>query len=281
MYEEHWQLDGRPFENNVGKSSLGKSDAYYPAECHQAGLLKLLYAIENHRGLALLTGPTGIGKSLLIQLLKTRLPETASPLLTIAYPALNPNELVRYIAQSLNPADEARVYTDTADAILSIRNSLRRYVEQGRRPVLVFEEAHLLESYNGLETARLLLNVLSDEIDGESAWTMIFSGLPTLLAQINRYQPLDERLAVKCLLNPFSADETTSYIQHRVRVCGGDAERIFSSEAIESIHMLAGGIPRRINRLCDLALMLGFAEDRQQISADIIDGVQADLLPIL
>jgi general secretion pathway protein A len=45
--------------------------------------------------------------------------------------------------------------------------------------------------------------------------------------------------------------------------------------------MLAGGIPRRINRLCDLALMLGFAEDRQQISADIIDGVQADLLPIL
>jgi general secretion pathway protein A len=109
---------------------------------------------------------------------------------------------------------------------------------------------------------------------------MIFSGLPTLLAQVNRYQPLDERLAVKCVLSPFTADETTSYIQHRIRSCGGDAERIFSRDAIDSIHTLSGGIPRRINRLGDLALMLAFAEDRAQVNTDVIEGVQADLLPI-
>ncbi|MBN8604194.1 MAG: AAA family ATPase [Planctomycetes bacterium] len=275
MYEEHWQLNGRPFENSVGKGS-----AYYPAECHQAALLKLIYAIENRRGLALLCGQTGVGKSLIVQLLRTRLPENSSPLITVSYPALNPTELVRYIAQSLNPAEETRTYIDTADAVLSIQNSLRRFVEQGRHPVLVFEEAHLMESYSGLETARLLLNLLSDESEGESVWTMIFSGLPTLLAQVNRYQPLDERLAVKCVLSPFTADETTSYIQHRVRCCGGDAERIFTRDAIDSIHVLSGGIPRRINRLGDLALMLAFAEDRQQINTEVIEGVQADLLPI-
>lgn len=275
MYEEHWQLNSRPFEN-----SIGKGNAYYPAECHQAALLKLMYAIENRRGLALMSGPSGVGKSLLIQLLRRQLPEASSPLITISYPALNPTELVRYVAQSLHPIEESRSFVDTADAIVSIQSSLRRFHEQGRHPVLVFEEAHLMESYSGLETARLLMNLLSDETDGESVWTMIFSGLPTLLAQVNRYQPLDERLAVKCLLSPFSADETTSYIQHRIRCCGGDAEAIFSRDAIESIHILSGGIPRRINRLGDLALMLGFAEDRNQIDTHIVDGVQADLLPL-
>lgn len=274
MYEEHWQLNSRPFEN-----SIGKGHAYYPAECHQAALLKLMYAIENRRGLALMSGPSGVGKSLLIQLLRKQLPEASSPLITISYPALNPTELVRYVAQSLHPIEESRSFADTADAIVSIQSSLRRFHEQGRHPVLVFEEAHLMESYSGLETARLLMNLLSDETDGESVWTMIFSGLPTLLAQVNRYQPLDERLAVKCLLSPFSADETTSYIQHRIRCCGGDAETIFSRDAIESIHTLSGGIPRRINRLGDLALMLGFAEDRNQIDTQIVEGVQADLLP--
>lgn len=275
MYEEHWNLSGRPFENNIGTGA-----AYYPAECHQAALLKLIYAIENRRGIALLCGQTGVGKSLIVQLLRSRLPESSSPLITIGYPALNPSELVRYIAQTLNPAEATRVFVDTTDAILSIQTSLRRFAEAGRHPVLVFEEAHLLEGYGGLETTRLLLNLLVDEMGGESVWTMIFAGLPTLLAQINRYQPLDERLAVKCILSPFTADETTAYIQHRVRSCGGDAESIFSRDALESIHVLSGGIPRRINRLGDLALMLGFAEDRRQVNSDVIEGVQADLLPL-
>jgi len=276
MYEEHWNLTARPFEN-----SLARGAAYYPAECHQAALLKLLYAIENRRGIAMLCGPTGVGKSLLIQLLRQQLSDANSLLLTIGYPALNPNELVRYIAQTLNPAHEGGSFKDTADALHSLQNSLRRLLETGQHPVLVIEEAHLLEPHGGLETVRLLLNLLSDETDGESALTVVFTGLPTLLAQINRYQPLEERLAVKCLLAPFTLDETTSYIQYRLRSCGGDVQRIFKPDAIEAIHTLSGGIPRRINRLGDLALMLGFAEDRTQLTADVIEGVQADLLPAI
>lgn len=273
MYEDHWKLSDRPFEN-----SFTRSANYYPAECHQAGLLKLRYSIENRRGVAMLCGPSGIGKSLLIHLLKQQLPENYGPVVTINYPILSPPELVRYVAESLQPGSLSNSH-DSASALIAIERSLRNYLQAGQHPVIVFEEAHLLENHGGLEVIRLLVNLLSGEADGESVWTIILSGLPTLLAHTHRYQPLDERFAVKCLISPFTQDETVAYIQHRLRGCGGEADTIFRNDALDLIHTLSGGIPRRINRLADLTLMFGFAEDRRQITGDLVESVQADLLP--
>ena len=128
-----------------------------------------------------------------------------------------------------------------------------------------------------LEPLRLLLNVAAAESMGEAAWTLVLVGQPTLLSHVERYQPLDERLGVKCMLNRFSLEETIAYIQHRLRCVGGDAEDIFDYASLERIHMLTQGIPRRINRLCDLALMVGYAEDRRLLDVDVIDNVHGDL----
>ncbi len=70
---------------------------------------------------------------------------------------------------------------------------------------------------------------------------------------------------------------TSAYVQHRLRESGANADRIFESAALERIHLLTQGIPRRINRLCDLALMVGFAEDRSVITSELIDNVHSDL----
>lgn len=274
MYESHWKLTHRPFENRIDNSF------YYPAETHQAALLKLRYAIENRRAAAVLCGPGGMGKSLIVESLGRQLDEACKPLHHLVFPAMNSAQLVRYLVDQVGAAaaDPAAEKTrDLATDVRSFENFLRRNLESEWHAVIVIDEAHLLEQHDLLEPLRLLLNLAANESGGEAAWTLVLVGQPTLLSHVERYHALDERLGVKCMLNRFLPEETTAYIQHRLRVAGADAEDVFDYQALERIHMLTQGIPRRINRLCDLALMVGYAEDRSVITADVVDNVHGDL----
>ncbi|MCA9131784.1 MAG: AAA family ATPase [Planctomycetales bacterium] len=282
MYESHWKLSRRPFENR------GDSQFYYPAETHQAALLKLHYAIENRRAAALLCGPGGMGKSLLISALQRQLSDTYRPIHHLVFPAMNSVQLVRYLVDQLGAVGKldggelggekrGEASRDMASDIMAFERFLRENLENERHAVIVIDEAHLLEQYDLLEPLRLLLNLAANESEGEAAWTLVLVGQPTLLSHVERYHALDERLGVKCMLNRLLPEETTAYIQHRLRNVGADAEEIFDCAALEKIHALTQGIPRRINRLCDLALMVGYAEDRTMVTADVIDNVHGDL----
>ncbi len=81
------------------------------------------------------------------------------------------------------------------------------------------------------------------------------------------------------MLNRLTQEETEAYIQHRIRAAGGGADQIFAADAIERIHVFSQGIPRKINRLCDLSLMVGYAEDLTTIASDTVDNVNNDLAP--
>ena len=264
------KLTGRPFENHADDRF------YYPAETHQAALLKLHYAIEHRRAAALLCGPGGIGKTLVANSLGRRLNDEFSPVCHLVFPAMSAEQLIRYLADQLTPgrADDPR--EPSAD-LMRLERFLLSNLEQNRHAVVVIDEAHLLEEQNLLEPLRLLLNVAANQAPGESAWTLVLVGQPMLLSHVERYRSLDERLSVKCMLNRFLPEETTAYVQHRLREAGADAEELFELAALERIHALTDGIPRRVNRLCDLALMVGYAEDRDIVSADVIENVNSDL----
>lgn len=270
MYEEYWRLNARPFENRIG------SELYYPAETHQAAMLKLRYAIENRRAAALLCGPSGIGKSLVSDLLLRQLDDAFRPLHHLVFPALDSNQLLRYLVHQVDQQSEHSPRETSAD-LLRFEKFLLSNLNSGRHAVIIVDEAHLLEQYGLLEPLRLLLNVAATHSQAESAWTLVLAGQPTLLSHVERYHPLDERLAVKCMLNRFLPEETIGYIQHRIRAVGGNTQELFEEQALERIHQLSQGIPRRINRLCDLALMVGFAEERNVISGAVIDSVYGDL----
>lgn len=270
MYESHWKLSTRPFENRVD------NEFYYPAETHQAALLKLHYAIENRRSAALLCGPSGMGKSLVINALQNQISSDISPLCRVVFPMLPDDQLLRYVVNFLDKENQNTPREASSD-LARFESFLKRNVEANQHAVILVDEAHMLEKQGLLETLRLLLNVGATDAGAESAWTLVLVGQPTLLSHVERYHALDERMAVKCMLNRLLPEETTAYIQHRLSAAGAVAEQIFEERALARIHVLTEGIPRRINRICDLALMVGFAEDRDRITVGVIEDVHSDL----
>ncbi|GIW98495.1 MAG: ATPase [Pirellulaceae bacterium] len=271
MYCEHWKLTKRPFENVLA------DDAYYPAESHQAAMLKMRYAIENGRGAVLISGVSGVGKTLVTNRLLSQLPDSFQPQPRIVFPALDGPQMVHYLAMKLVGSDSASP-GELPHHLQRIEQALHDAVERGQHPVVMIDEAHLLEEHGLLEPLRLLLNLQPQQQQKESAWTMILIGHPNLMAQVERHPALDERIAVKCVVSRMSIEETVGYIQHRMQAAGAAAEDVFAVTAMERIHVLTEGVPRRINRLCDLALMVGFAEDRKLITPDVVDSVHGELV---
>ncbi len=267
MYEPYWQLDAKPFENTADIRF------YYPAEAHQGTLFKLRYAIENRRGAALLTGGAGLGKTLLIQSLARHLPEQFTPLVHAVFPQMPPDQLLAYLADELT-GDHTTATPTVQQSVHRLQRALTENAKAGKHAVLVVDEAHLLRDTGALETMRLLLNF---EHDSQPALTLLLVGQTSLLPVLGRMPQLDARLSVKCLLRPFTLEESISYISHRLTAAGA-SQPIFDPEALETIHHLSQGTPRHINRLCDLALLIGFAEDRHILTPAQIESVAEELL---
>jgi type II secretory pathway predicted ATPase ExeA len=264
MYTTYWKLNVRPFDSSFDRRF------YYPSEAHQATLLKLRYAIENRRGAALLAGASGLGKTLLVHALREDLPEEYGPLVHVKFPQMPPTELLSLLADGLTGETSSAAAVN--HSVQRIEQALARNVESNRHAVVVIDEAQLLRDTGGLETVRLLLNF-------EAAWTLLLVAQPAILPALERMPELEERLSVKCLLRRFTLEETVSYIHHRMLVASAiDAQAIFEPTSLEAIHRLTDGIPRRINRLCDLCLLIGYAEDLPQITPAHVEAVAEELV---
>jgi general secretion pathway protein A len=268
MYESYWQLDTKPFEHTADVRF------YYPGEAHQGALLKLRYAVESQRGAALLTGGAGLGKSLLVQTLARQLNEKYTPFVRLVFPQMPPDQLLAYLAGRLT--GHRAEHLQPAESLRLIEDALRENAKAGRRAVLAIDEAqHLCES-GALETVRLLLNL---ETSAGPGFTLLLVGQPLLLPTLERMPMLDERLGVKCLIRPFSMEESIGYVQHRLQAAGA-SRPIFDDPALAAIHRLSRGSPRRINRLCDLALLIGYAEERSVIGEAQVTAVCEELTTV-
>jgi len=271
MYQAHWNFERRPFEQVTG------SDFYYPAEVHQGALLKLRYTIENRRGSAILAGAAGLGKTLLVGELFRQLGGEYTPTIHVVFPQMPAHQLVSFLADELcGPLDQ--IDRGSVDLhIRRIRNFLAENTRNGRHTVVAIDEAQLLEERESLETVRLLMNF---QTDGQPDLTLLLVGQPQLLLNVERLGGIEDRLAVKSLLRPLKMDETLSYVSHRITVAGAN-HSIFTPDALEAVHELSLGIPRRINRLCDLALLIGFAEGRETIEPDHVGSVAEEMVAIV
>jgi len=270
MYESHWQLDGKPFENCCD------TRFYYPGESHQAALLKMRYAVENHRGGALLAGPSGSGKTLLLSMLGTMLGEEFSPLVHVVFPQMPADGLLAFLADELCGSVDHAPTPEVHNSIRKIEQFLAENTRAGRHAVVAVDEAHLIDDNRTFEALRLLMNF---EVDGRPGLTLLLIGQPAILPTLDRIPQLEERLGVKSLLRPFTETETNEYVAHRLERAGA-TRPIVEPDALATLHHLTHGVPRRINRLLDLALLIGYAEQRRAISAAQLEAVSQELITV-
>lgn len=269
MYERHWQLTQAPFRSHSGP------EFFCRLPDHAAALLKLRFVLEQRQASAAIIGPSGIGKTLLVRVLTESLAETVGPVIHLSYPSLTPLELVRYLTIELAANDAADLPLDNGldQWLLAWERQLARCAARGRLPVFVVDDAQVIEDRAVWQAWQLLLTYREKTGLG---FSVLFAGQPELVGRLQRFPQLEERLALVATLAPLTAEETVEYIIHRLAVAGR-TEPIFNAAALASIWEQAAGIPRRIDRLCDFSLLVGYAEGRTTITADDIAGVSEEI----
>lgn len=252
----------KPFENTPDPEFL------YHSSQHEEALARLLYAVRERKGAAVLTGVFGCGKTVLGQVLLNELSEDRYRVIFINYPLLSHIEFLLAVTSSLGGHDLPTKKTDVLTNLVldNLQKALLNNFRDGKDSIIIIDEAHIIEDVQIFESLRLLLNF---QLQDRFLLTLILFGQPELRDKIESNKQFEQRVAIKCHLTNFDLEDTINYIIHRLKVVGG-GESIFAREAMESVYEHTGGIPRRINRLCDICLLSGFAKNLAQIDKAIV-----------
>jgi type II secretory pathway predicted ATPase ExeA len=265
-YIEHFGLEREPFSN------APDARFYYNSEQHSQALLRLMHAVDSNKGLAVLVGGVGTGKTTLARRMLDNLPEDRyeSSLLVMVHSGITAEWILTRIALQL------RVSEPAGDRLKLLKQLYMRLLEidqEKRRAVVLIDEAQMLYSRELMEEFRGLLNL---EIPGKKLLNIVFFGLTEVEDCLALDEPLAQRVAVKYHLKSMTIETTTSYIKHRLQVAGAK-RMLFSPEAIPLIHRYAGGVPRLINTICDNCMFEAFLRKLNEADAHIVHSVAGDL----
>ena len=268
MYTKYWQLTKRPFE--IGADPF----FYYPSESHQTILMKLRYVLETRRGSGLLTGEPGSGKSMILVMLG-ELGKTDSklgPIFEAAMPLFSGEDLLLWLANRIEPnpnGNDEESPKQLRRACGVIERFLDRSADEQRKPVLVLRESASIRNPDVWSVLRSLVGLTHNTRPLLSV--LLLSSTP---AAFPEFEPFIE---TRAQLAPLSESESVAYVTHRLRKAGAQNE-IFTPPALEAIHRIAEGNPRRINRIADLALLIGYAEKLKQLEEEMIDALHHELI---
>ena len=258
MYESFYGFREKPF------SLLPDSGFLYLSGKHRMALTLLEYGLMNQAGFTVISGDIGTGKTTLIrQLLNQIDPDLRVGLISNTHQTFG--DLMQWIALAYDMPYQGKtkveLYQDFMDFVI------KEYAG-GRRTVLIVDEAQNM-SAEALEELRMLSNVNADK---DQVLQVILVGQRELRDTLRRPDLVQfaQRIGVDYHLEPLHEDETAEYIQHRCKTAGG-REDLFTEQACEQVYHYTGGVPRLINQLCDMALVYGYAEQKQQIDASLVD----------
>lgn len=265
MYLEYWGLQKFPFENVPDPEFM-----YYSSE-HEEALARLVYAVKRNKGVVLLTGEIGCGKTTLSRVFIQQLADSEYDIGLITNPSLEPVDFVKEALYQigLNP-----IPSQSKSELLKMLNErMIENTKKNRMTLLIIDEAQLIHKLT-FEEIRLLSNF---QLNDRYLLTLILIGQPELRDIIRENRQLDQRVAIRYHLNPLNRDNTGQYVAVRLEKAGR-ANNIFTTAAMEEIYSYSEGIPRKINNICDLALLIGFSMKTETIDVDIIKKVIRDSL---
>jgi len=269
MYAAFFGLEHLPF-------SIAPDPRYlFMSERHREALAHLLYGLSGG-GFVLLTGEVGTGKTTVCRCFLQQIPEDC----TAAYifnPKLSAQELLATICDEfgvVHPASDP-AHPSIKECVDPLNAWLLAQHAAGRNCVLIIDEAQSL-SGDVLEQLRLLTNLETDE---KKLLQIVLIGQPELRTLVARPEltQLAQRVVARYHLGPLTAQETVQYIAHRMGVAGWQGPLPFASRALARIHALSGGVPRRINLLCDRALLAAYAAGRREMDTAMVNGTAREV----
>jgi len=272
MYEAFYGFDVLPFSNTPN------ARFFYQSEQHSEALAKLVYTVQNRRGIALVTGQIGCGKTMLIRSMMQRLGNHASIAL-INNTRVTGEQLLRMICSELGLAVDKQLDTfDKAEILTRIRRFAESEHQLGRTVAIVIDEAQALP-VEAFEELRLLTNL---ENETQKLVQLLILGQPELANVLRhpRLGPLTQRIGMYCHLEPLTEIQMAKYIAFRLIRASQDRPNVdFSTAALKLIFQKSHGIPRMINLIADHSLLVGFSSDTRFIDSQIVSRAIEKHLP--
>jgi general secretion pathway protein A len=266
MYESFYGLQERPFDLTPNPKFL------YLTTQHREALSNLKYGIAARKGVTLLIGEAGTGKTTLIRATLEQQQNQPIHTVIVSNPALSRAEFVEFLAASFGLSPNAA--NSKTRFLFELNKLLQERHQKGEITALLVDESQALPD-ELLEEVRLLAN---HETNTDKLLPVVLVGQPELADRLNQpgLRQLKQRVALRCVLTPLALRESACYIANRVRVAGGDVAQVFTRDAIAAIHECSRGIPRSISVLCDNALLNGFAADQKPVGRDLVLEVAQD-----
>lgn len=264
---KYYGLNEEPF------AIMPLTNFYYHNDQHDQAFLRLSRAVDEMKGLAVLVGDVGTGKTLLARRMLEELSEDKYDvsLLVVLHSDVDSGWLVKRIASQFGVEDLGNSKVEILQKLLE---RLVKLSEEGKKAVILIDEAQMLKKQELLEEIRGFLNL---ELPNQKLLSFVLFGMPSLDETLRMDEPLAHRLAVRCHLKNFTPEVVGDYVRFRLSQAGSEV-KVFSDEAMTKIHTYTEGNPRVINVICDNALFEGFIRKAPlPLRADLIDDVATDL----
>lgn len=262
MYKSFYGLKENPFNVNPDPRFL-----FLTKQIEEA-LTGLMYGIQTRKGFVTLTGDIGTGKTTLINRLLEWLHHRKARTAFLFNSRMNSNQLLDFILAEFDiPCDSK----SKSQQLMKLNHWLLDRYGMGETVVLIIDEAQNL-TYPVLEEIRLLTNL---ETSTEKLVQIVLSGQPELeeKLKLRELSQLRQRIMLRCKTAPLSKEETHQYVVERLKIAGACGEPIFSTQAVDAVHLCSLGIPRVINLLCEHSLVNAFVEQQRPIQPKIVEDV--------
>ena len=266
MYNAFFGFTQNPFNMSPDPSFLFRSPQ------HEEALASLIYGVQSRKGFIALTGEVGTGKTTMLECLRDFLNAQQIAFASLFNSRLTVEQFFELLAYDLDLRCNRLSKTEV---LLSLNNMLLERAGAGRTTVLIVDEAHNLE-WDVLEEIRLLGNL---ENRRGKLLQIVLAGQPELDRKLEapEFRQLKQRIALRCTLRGFTAEETAAYVDSRMGRAGLKNQTIVNQRLLDEIHFRAQGIPRLINAVCDNLLLTAFAMETKVCTIDMLDEVCRDM----
>jgi len=271
MYKAYYHLSAKPFQLSPDPRF------FFPSKGHRRAMAYLVYGVHQGEGFIVITGEIGAGKTMLARMLARKLESQNLVMAQVVSTQLEADDTLRMVAAAFGLPHE----NSKAVLLRNLEQFLLTCHNQGKRALLLVDEAQNLP-LKSVEELRMLSNFQCGE---KPLLQSFLLGQPEFrrTLQSPALEQLRQRVIASCHLGPIDGAETEAYIVHRMQTVGWSGDPSFSEDAFAAIHQYTGGIPRKINALCDRLLLMGRLDEKHAFTgkdvAEVIDDLQKEFAP--